>query len=193
MDLYLTSGSFFAVNLGASFKVHTVYFQYDSYTSYEHHIGDSDVFIGDTLASITLARSGVHAGGFFDFQAVQTGQYVLIVRAGPYCNTVSCTNTNRFFANELLVYQVPNLIQKFGSVILEAPTPTSALYAASNLVTNLDSRSGWTNMGISASGTGTLASYNSCFITSRSSLTNDLFVLGIDHQDSYFQHAILLV
>ena len=74
----------------------------------------------------------------------------------------------------------------FGSSILEAPTESVSGRIAQNLVTNLDSRAATDQLSIFTDGVGNTGSHNSCFTTDKTKLTDDLFVLGIDHGDSYF-------
>lgn len=67
--------------------------------------------------------------------------------------------------------------------------------SATNLVTNLDNRSSGNGIQPCNDALGNFATYESCFVTTdvQLSMTGMQYVLGIDHKESYFQHAVLLV
>ena len=78
---------------------------------------------------------------------------------------MSLQNTFYYNIMELRLYQTPNLLKEL-AVQITAPDPTSAQWSATNLITNLQTRTSGKNLKPMVDKAGTLASFESCYKTS---------------------------
>ena len=88
------------------------------------------------------------------------------------------------------------MLQHFqGNVTVSAPPPKAPEFAATNLITNLDSRSSGNNLKPLIDLSGNRAAYQPCFKTTHVELgpKGHMHVLGFDLSETVFMHAILLV
>jgi len=119
-----------------------------------------------------------------------------VLRRNGYASDIyGSTSIN---VQEVRAYQTQNLIYVLqGTVTISATaSPINAAQSPQNLITNLDFRtSGDTNVAPIINASGTLASYKSCYRTSRTQMSaqNHLMVLTVDLKSSFFQHAVLFV
>ena len=88
------------------------------------------------------------------------------------------------------------MLQHFqGNVTVSAPAPKAPEFAATNLITNLDSRSSGNNLKPLIDLSGNRAAYQPCFKTTHVELGPEghIQILGFDLSETVFMHAILLV
>ena len=105
-------------------------------------------------------------------------------------------DNNVFTLFELRAYQVPNLfIDLQGILTISAPAPSLAKWAATNLITNLSSRTAWNVYRPVIDSVGTIATYDSCYRTDNTKLSSlgHKMELTINLMQSFFQHAVLFV
>ena len=78
---------------------------------------------------------------------------------------------------------------------MSAPPPKAPEFAATNLITNLDSRSSGNGLEPLVDLGGNRAAYQPCFKTTHVELgpNGHMHVLGFDLSETVFMHAILLV
>ena len=70
-----------------------------------------------------------------------------------------------YFVNELRLYQTPNLMVEL-PVSISAPSPIESKWSATNLITNLQSRTSGNDLKPIINSSGGVASYESCYKTS---------------------------
>ena len=82
-----------------------------------------------------------------------------------------------------------------GQVTIEAPSPSDPKWAATNLITNLSSRTAGNNLDPFVDMTYTKGGHESCYKTTNVELAalNHQLVININFGKSVFQHAFLLV
>ena len=66
------------LGIGIEKKMHTVFVFMDHYDDYEHELGDSRIYVGNTNTPWTepAARSNVSSSGFFALEAITSGQFI---------------------------------------------------------------------------------------------------------------------
>lgn len=122
------------VDFGASYGIHTVlligddwdtYYQANTYGS-NIHVCD-DPALDDTLfpeCGVAQSTVPVSGTGYFPFSSVKTGRYLSVRRptcSGNSASCLTCFDSYSFYLGQIMPYQVPNIIQQFGSVIAQAP------------------------------------------------------------------------
>ena len=82
-----------------------------------------------------------------------------------------------------------------GLVLISAPSPKQTKWAATNLITNLSSRTSGNNYPPLLDSSGNTASYESCFKTTSNQLSGfgDKMVITVDLSQEVFVHSILAV
>ena len=86
---------------------------------------------------------------------------------------------------------MPNLVAK--ATIIAAYVSIAAAYDATNLITNLSSRTARWGIQPLIDAAGTSATFNSCFRVAKSSIPGQEYVFGLDHGYEKIQNSVLLV
>lgn len=144
--------------------------------------------------------------GFKALDPPTEGKYIVLRRTvNSVFNQPGLPDSNLSLM-EMRLYQTPNLLMKLsGKVTVTGPDPEQSIFAATNLITNLEDRTASSFAALSTydpkyirpiSKRGTnYYDFYSCYRVSSATLaaTNHILELKFDLGDSYFQHAILIV
>ena len=127
-----------------------------------------------------MCSQPIYDTGLYPVTPPTTGDQIVLRRDGYSAHG---PHINEYFVGEIRVYQSPNLLQHFqGNVTVSAPPPKAPEFAATNLITNLDSRSSGNNLKPLIDLSGNRAAYQPCFKTTHVELGPDghIQVLGFD-------------
>ena len=138
-------------------------------------------------------KDDLYSGGFFDLKVASTnvlpaGQFLGIRRDGP-----NDGGPSTYTIRAMKAYETPNLLaltEITATITADTSTPKTADDAATNLLTNLESRNGGSNTKPVIDLVGNEASYNSCFKVEQA--PSNLMVLGLDLGEPLFLHGILI-
>ena len=144
--------------------------------------------------------------GFRALDPPTEGKYIVLRRTNNSILGVPGNPNSDLEIMEMRLYQTPNLLMKLsGKVTVTGPDPEQSIFAATNLITNLEDRtaSSFSNTSsdtppyirpISKRGSN-YHDFYSCYRVSSATLAakNHILELKFDLGDSYFQHAILIV
>ena len=152
-------------------------------------MGSSYICIGNNPSYPNATGNTCTALPFFDggFITVDLppGQYVYIYRAG------SSSQNTTYNISQLRLYGMPNLIAT--ATIITTYVSISAAYGATNLITNLSSRTARWSLKPLINAAGASATFDSCFRVAKSSITGPEYVFGLDHRFEKMQNSVLLV
>ena len=152
-------------------------------------MGSSYICIGNNPADPKATGNTCTTLPFFDggFITVDlpSGRYVYIYRAG------SGLSNSYYNISQLRLYGMPNLVAK--ATIISNYVSISAAYDATNLITNLSSRTARWGLQPLTNAEGDSATFNSCFRVAKSSITGPKYVFGLDHGFEKMQNSVLLV
>jgi len=163
-------------------------------------LGKTELWIGNdttpyATTGLTKCSQPIYDTGRYPVTPPTTGDQIVLRRDG-YSSVGPPDGGTHYQATEIRVYQSPNLLQHFqGKVTVSAPAPKAPEFAATNLITNLDSRSSGNNNRPLIDVFGNRATYQPCFKTTNVELGPEghIQVLGFDLSETVFMHAILLV